>query len=213
MYSANGFPPQRSAADPRPNFTACTDRIDHNIRREPKVPWDYNDEVVEELDRLAEWRFGGTELPDDEMGEKFVVIIASHIREPTRIRRVIGEIAPWHDEDEVERLVKRVARKQYRWRAATIAKWLNVTWAEHEVLGLKLIGSVDKPPSVIAAEAAERTARKRERARRRKQRQRRSRGVQPRATYEAQSLSQTQPWKRQTDARKRCRKSVTLYTC
>jgi len=193
--SAKTLPTQQSAAERYPHFTACTERIEHNARRKPKIPWEYNDEVVDELDRLAQWRFGGTELPDNEQGEKFALIVASHLREPVRIRRVLGEIAPWYDEDEVEKLTRRVTLKQYRWRAATIAKWLNVTWAEHEALGLRLIDATDRPASVSAAERAERTARKRERDRRKQQRLRRERGAKPRAAYEAESLSQTQPWK------------------
>ena len=143
------------------------------------------------MDRLAQFRYGGPELPDNKEGEKLAMIIASHLREPVRIKRVLGEIAPWYDEDEVERLIRRVVRKQYRWRAATIAKWLNVTWAEHEALGLRHIGSIDKPPSVAAAEAAERRARKRWK----QQQRRRERGVEPRAAWEAaHSISRTKPW-------------------
>ena len=184
-YNANEVPPQH------PRFTALVERIEHEDRRKPKKPWVFPDERVEELDRLAQYRYGGTELPDNEEGRKFALIVASHLREPMSIRRWLGEIAPWYDEDEIEKLIKRVTLKQYRWRAVTIAKWLNVTWAEHEALGLKTISAVDKPSAI----AAKRTARKRERYRRKRQRLRRERGAKPRAAYEAESLSQTQPWK------------------
>ena len=146
------------------------------------------------MDRLAQFRYG-TELPDNKEGEKFAMIIASHLREPVQIKRVLGEIAPWHDEDEVERLIRRVIRKQYRWRAATIARWLNVTWAEHEALGLRHIGSIDKPPSVVAAEAAERRAGRRMRDHRRRQRRRRENGSQPRADWlAANGISRAKEW-------------------
>jgi hypothetical protein len=149
------------------------------------------------LDRLAQYRYDGTELPDNEEGREFVFIIACHLREPVRIRRVLAEIAPWYDdEDEIEKLIKRVTMKQYRFRAATIAKRLHVTWAEHCALGLKTIGSVDKPLSAIAAEAMAALARKRARDRRWRQRKRRGmkKPPQTRAQYEAGSLSRTQPW-------------------
>lgn len=159
-----------------------------NHNREPYV---FSNERVKELNRLAQYLYDGGKLPNNKEGMTFALILASHLRDPASIRQWLAEVAPWYDDEEVEKLLKRVTVKQYRWRGATIAKLLNVTWAVHEALSLETIGAVDKPQAVIAAERMAALARKRERDRRWRQRKRRGK---PRAQYEAESLSQTRPW-------------------
>src|SRR5262245_60363343 len=80
-----------------------------------------------------------------------------------------------------------IPRQDYL-EADDLARFLGVTYAQRQSLGLTTIGSVD----------VRRRARKELRKRRdrlAKEAWRRARGVRPRAEYEANSLSTTKPWK------------------
>src|SRR5262249_23282753 len=74
------------------------------------------------------------------------------------------------------------------WSADRVAKYLGVTYAQRQALGLTTIGSID-----IGRRS--RTVLRKRRACRREERRRRATGAIPRAEYEAKSLSATKPWK------------------
>src|SRR5262249_22708122 len=74
------------------------------------------------------------------------------------------------------------------WSADRVAKYLGVTYAQRQALGLTTIGSID-----IGRRS--RTVLRKRRACLREERRRRATGAIPRAEYEAKSLSATKPWK------------------
>jgi hypothetical protein len=114
-----------------------------------------------------------------------------------RVRGWIGECAPWmNDDDRADDLVKKVATRRYRFSADKLAKWLNVTYAERQKLGLRTIGAFDIPKE-------QRTTLRRERYHQRKRvkdrewhdRQRRQQGKPTRSEWlKANSASRKRPW-------------------
>jgi hypothetical protein len=153
-------------------------------------------ERLDELHRLARARYGGT-LPDNADGRRFAFVLAHVVGEPNRIRANLAELAPWYPDDDADKLIRAVAKRRYRWSADAIAspKWLNVSNAERDKLGLKTIGAYDMPK-------AEREKLRRDRYRPRKrtlgrawrQRDRRKQGKPTRAEWLANSASRTKPW-------------------
>jgi hypothetical protein len=150
-----------------------------------------------ELYRLASDRHGDI-LPDDDQGRLFAFVMAHHLAEPNRIRANLAELAPWYDDDDADKLIKAVAKRRYRWSADKLAsaKWLNVSYAERQALGLTTIGAFDVPK-------AEREKLRRERYRPRKrtldrawrQRRRRKQGKPTRdAWLQDNSASRDKPW-------------------
>jgi hypothetical protein len=166
--------------------------VAHRYRVGSRFVFDLNSERLDELHRLAQHRYGDT-LPDNDEGERFVFVMAHHIGEPNRVREFLDNIAPWYDEDDADRLIKSVAQKCLRWKTDTLAspKWLNVSYAERQRLGLRTIGAFDMPKK---ERAALRRGNARERRRELKRRRRRANGMRPRVQYETESLSRTKPW-------------------
>jgi len=151
----------------------------------------------EDLERLARHRYGDT-LPDSDEGRRFALVMAHHLGEPDSIRAYLDRAAPWYDEDDADTLIKGVIKKRYRWSADTLAstKWLAVSYAERQMLGLRTIGAYDMTK-------AQRTALRRERYREQQrqnnrayhERQRRADGKPSRAAWlQANSASRTKPW-------------------
>jgi hypothetical protein len=138
-----------------PRHRAIADRY-----RRKRKHFDYNTKRLDELERLAKHRYGGT-LP-----ECFAYVIQT------------------------------VANGR-RWKSDTLAspKWLNVSYAERQALGLMTIGAFDVPKKEREALRRERyRPRKRTLDRAYRQRRRRANGAKPRAQYEAESASRTKPW-------------------
>jgi hypothetical protein len=180
-----------SARDPCPKHREIKAKY-----RRARPPYELNGDRLDELDRLAHSRYGDT-LPEGEEGEDFAFVVANHIGEPNRIRAYLAEAAPWYAEDDTDDLIKRVATNRYSWRADTIAskKWLNVSYAEREELGLRTIGAYDMPKRERDKLRRQRyRQRQRENDRAYQERRRRTEGAKPRAQYEAESLSRTKPW-------------------
>ena len=159
--------------------------------------FDFGSERDEDLERLARHRYGDT-LPDSDEGRRFALVMAHHLGEPDSIRAYLDRVAPWYDEDDADKLIKAVIKKRYRWSADTLAstKWLAVSYAERQMLGLKTIGAYDMTKQ-------QRTALRRERYRDQQRQmnrayqadQRRAKGVQPRAAWlQANSISREKPW-------------------
>jgi hypothetical protein len=165
-------------------------------RYRKRRPFVFESKRVDELERLARRRYGAT-LPDDKLGRNFVFAVAAHLIEPERIRKWIGWTAPWYPDDEADELIDRIACKRYRFSADKLAsaKWLNVSYVEHQALDLITIGAHDMPKKERAALRRELyRPRKRALDRAWRHRQRRAKGVTPRAQYEAESLSRRKPW-------------------
>ena len=74
-----------------------------------------------------------------------------------------------------------------RYRADTVARALNVTYAERQRLGLTTIGAID-------VSASGRALLRKRRSKKRKADARRAKGAVPRAVYEAESAEHTRPW-------------------
>jgi hypothetical protein len=88
---------------------------------------------------------------------------------------------------EAQAVLEEAAVTPRQMKADNLAKWLGVTYADRQQLGLTRIGAVN------VGKRARRVLRKR-RDRLAKERKRRDRGVKPRAEYEANSLSKSKPW-------------------
>jgi len=88
---------------------------------------------------------------------------------------------------DAEAVLEEAASTPKRMKADELAKWLGVTYVERQKLGLTRIGAkaVGKRSRTILPKLRDRRA---------KERKRRGQGAVPRAEYEAQSLSKTQPW-------------------
>jgi hypothetical protein len=159
-------------------------------------PFSFDREREDDLNRIACARYGD-HLPENDTGQRFVLVMAHTLGEPNRIRAYIDREAPWYPEDAADALIKGVATKRLRFRADTLAspKWFNIDDAKRQRLGLKTIGAYDVPK-------VERAKRRRERYRPRqqkidkawRQRQRRSSGAKPRELYEATSATKMRPW-------------------
>jgi hypothetical protein len=150
-----------------------------------------------DLYRLAKHRYGGT-LPDNKEGRDFAFVLAAVVGEPKRIRANLAEIAPWYDDDEADRLIKSVAKRRYRWKPDTLAspKWLNVSYAERQALGLKTIGAYDMPKAEREKLRRERyrpLKRAKERAWHERRRRKQGKPTRP-AWLQANSASREKPW-------------------
>ena len=127
--------------------------------------FDYAAKLLDELHRLAKHRYGGT-LPDNAEGERFAFVIET-----------VGDGRRWKPE------------------AIASSKWLNVSYAEHQTLGVMKIGAFNVPKAERQKLRRERyRPRKRAKERAWRQRQRRAKGMKPREQYEAESVSRTKPW-------------------
>jgi hypothetical protein len=189
--------------NPRYRNGCCSRRNPCPVHREIALRYrnrhgfDFDSERDEDLNRLARHRYGDT-LPDSDEGRRFALVMAHHLGEPDSIRAYLDRAAPWYDEDDADKLIKAVIKKRYRWSADQLAstKWLAVSYAERQMLGLRTIGAYDMSKR-------ERTAMRRERYRERhrqndrayREQQRRANAKPTRAAWlQANSASRTKPW-------------------
>jgi hypothetical protein len=82
-----------------------------------------------------------------------------------------------------------------RCKADSLARYLGITYAQRQFIGITTIGSCD-------VSRHERRRRRKERDRMMHDQHRRARGARPRAAYEATSLSRTKPWEAQGISRR-----------
>jgi hypothetical protein len=145
---------------------------------------------IAELRRLFHARYGHV-LPHDDAGLDDALIMAHHLaKRPNAERNIplwLRLWAPWMGEREIAATTTKVLAKPRRWRADTLAKRLNLNEAERNRLRITTIGACD----MIKAERIKRRCLK---ARAREEQRRRAKGAQPRADYEANSISRTKPW-------------------
>jgi hypothetical protein len=169
-------------------------------RRRNRDPFNYNEQRVQKLERLAHHRYGST-LPETDVGRNFVFAIAVHMIDAktdridvTRVRQLIDELAPWYDEDDTDRLIARIARKHYRLKGEKLAALLKITFEEMQTCDLFDVMGVTTataPPEVVAEVLAQRRERKRFRDRNWQAKRRRATGALPRE----QSAERRKPWK------------------
>ena len=118
----------------------------------------------------------------------------------------------YFDDDDAVEMIHKVCdyRKKHpsfrNLSPTTVGKYLDLTAEERRGCRITQMAAVDETPE-------QRDTLRREKDRQRKQRQRRAKGVTPRAIYEANSLSRTQPWKglnisRDTWERRRSREAA-----
>lgn len=100
--------------------------------------------------------------------------------------------APWARDDEIAIIISAAKRRRRMMTANGVAGLIHVTWEQRRRLKLKTIGAYDLTEEQRAEKAREC---KRERDRNKKAEARRVNGCKARASYEAQSLSSTEPWK------------------
>ena len=88
---------------------------------------------------------------------------------------------------DAEGILEEAASTPKQMKADELARWLGVTYVERQKLGFTRIGAKDvgKRSRAILRKLRDRRA---------KERKRRGQGAVPRAEYETQSLSKTQPW-------------------
>jgi hypothetical protein len=147
---------------------------------------------IPELERYLVHRYGPV-LPDDDAGRDDLVILLNHVAMNSddpggRMLGCIGKFAPWMDAAERLAVTGMILKKPRRYKAATLGKLLRLTKEEREFLQITTIRAFD----ATDGDMLEDTKRK---DRERKTVKRRSDGVVPRAKYEANSKSKTEPWK------------------
>jgi hypothetical protein len=96
---------------------------------------------------------------------------------------------------EASAISKEAAALHKAMTADEVARELGVTWAQRQALRLTTIGAVNMPK-----EARKEIRRIRDKVA--KEKKRRAAGVQPRAKYEAYSLSATKPWRAENKSRR-----------
>jgi hypothetical protein len=163
----------------------------------------FEDHRVDDIEIVVQRKYDDV-LPNNTLGQKFVFALANYMIDPStklvdanRLKLRLGEIAPWHFEDEIDALITRLNAKQYRFSADKIARLLKVTWEESRAFGLKTIGGCDVTKKARKADRdASYRSRKRELDHQWRENQRRADGVQPREEWLAKnSASREQPWK------------------
>jgi hypothetical protein len=143
-----------------------------------------------ELERVFHYRYGGA-LPDDDAGRDDLVIVAHHIAHlddaAARILSWARLWASWMPADELQRMIADVTARPRKFRADTLGWRLRLSSADRRALGLKTIGAFDQM-------TAQRALRRKIQRRAREHVRRRQRGAQPRADYEASSITRGRPW-------------------
>lgn len=143
-----------------------------------------------QLNRFFHDRWGPT-WPDDDAGRDDLFIMLHHLQ----WRGVNGfglvcwirTTCPWMPEEEAENLIRRVHNHPRKWSASTLGERIGLTDASRTRLRITSISPCD----VSRAERLERSRRRKAACRKAA---RRAAGVQPRAQYEAESLSRSRPW-------------------
>ena len=166
--------------------------IEERYEQQKKKKRQFNPRAIQigEIQRLIRHRYGAGLLPDDEIGRKFVFVLAHALMTlpsgDQKVARLLEERASWYSEDETYELGKSL-RKPRRFKAATLGQWFQVTAKERSELGLTQMRAIDAPDPT-------KPETKRARARQRKEKSRRAKGVIPREKYLRQALSRTRPW-------------------
>jgi hypothetical protein len=134
----------------------------------------------------------GPLVSDDDAGRDDAFVMLHHLawRGENRVglRWWLGRCCPWMGEQEAVDLAENVIAEPRKWTADELGKRLGLTDKLRTGLGITTIGAAD-----VSKE--ERLARRKAKDRDYQHVKRRAAGAKPRAQYEAESLSKTQPWK------------------
>jgi len=155
-------------------------------------------------------------VPDTPLGRRLIEALArQYVHSPcskfggarARIAGVLEREAPWLPDDERDGLLDAITnRSRLPLSAEKLGEWLQLTEERRSRLGITTFRSIDGPSS-------------RKRNSRRQEKFRRKRGKVPRTDYEANSFSQTEPWKdegfgcRRTWERRRKKEREAFLAC
>jgi hypothetical protein len=150
--------------------------------------------VLGQINRICRDRYGAI-FPDNEDGRNHLMVLL-HLQAlhpthgPEKMRNTIETRADWMAEDEMEMIIGDLARLDSRYSRLCpdeLREKLWITTADRERLKAWNVPPCDKSKEELAIyNKAKRNAQRRER--------RREAGIQPRADYEARSISRLKPW-------------------
>jgi hypothetical protein len=169
------------------------------VARKTAAPFSLPRARVAEITKLVKDRHGG--LPDTDDNVVYVEHVAWHLVD--HCQDLAWSIEQWGyrvggaklTHAKIERIVRKVQSRPFRFRADALGKRLGVTDEERTRLGLKTIGACDVCKR-------QRTARRKAKHRERQRLRRRTQGVRPREQYLAAALSRTKPWEKEGISRR-----------
>lgn len=168
-----------------------------------RQPGDYsrNLQRLREIERVIHFRHGTIvpETDDPSYIEAAAYALNAHCFAkggdlPASLRGWCSRWMPWslpRAAELIRPVLNGLVHRKYDLRADDVARLLLVTFAEREHLGLSTIGAHDLPAKMRKAIVKDR---KRKRDRARQAAIRTAEGRKDRSSYEAESLSRTQPW-------------------
>jgi hypothetical protein len=152
------------------------------IKGSPKVHYRLRD-----LEVLYTDRFGERQLPNDPDGYDALFVMANHLAfQNGPVRRIMSWVrqwAPWHSQEETERLIDQVLDRTVTWKADALADRLRVDYDTRMRLKIRTIGATDKKKRA-------RTLLRKKRAAERHRIRRAKIGTKPRKI----SIEQRTPW-------------------
>lgn len=185
-------------------------RLAYNAAHRDRLCFSKPGKLANEL-RLV-YRDGWGVLDDGQHGRALLSILLHTIANcsgdrPAKMAEARREFAPWLPDAEMGKLADEAIRVHRRWKPDKLAQRIGLNLADRTRLRITMIGATD-------ADKAKRDRLRKERMVEAKCRKRWAAGVVPRATYEATSLSRTEPWKAEGISRRTwsaaasaCRKS------
>lgn len=166
-------------------------RLAYNAAHRDRLCFSKPGKLANEL-RLV-YRDGWGVLDDGQHGRALLSILLHTIANcsgdrPAKMAEARREFAPWLPDAEMGKLADEAIRVHRRWKPDKLAQRIGLNLADRTRLRITMIGATD-------ADKAKRDRLRKERMVEAKCRKRWAAGVVPRATYEATSLSRTEPWK------------------
>lgn len=160
------------------------------IKGSPKVHYRLRD-----LEVLYTDRFGERHLPNDPDGYDALFVMANHLAfQNGPVRRIMSWVrqwAPWHSQEETERLIDQVLDRTVTWKADALADRLRVDYDTRMRLKIRTIGATDKKKRA-------RTLLRKKRAAERHRIRRLAAG----ATPQSQSVERQKPWDKEGISRR-----------
>jgi hypothetical protein len=160
----------------------------NGVRRKRPSSFDLDARRRREIERHAK-HIGAAETEDF---ERWLIAWAWHNGQSTdplaALQNAASVMAGQLSETEAEHILKQAKTIRRRRNADSLGKWLGLNYGDREKLKITSIGSKD-----IGKQARKELRKRANRIY--LERRRRAQGIKPRAEYQANSLSQTKPWK------------------